>query len=69
MVGNKEGKEESRKRGMIEPEKREGEMTNKVEKENLEKIEKSERSEFFPRFFRGFSFSTLLATPSSFFQV
>ena len=32
-VMNKEGKEEPRKRGMIESEKREGEMTNKVEKE------------------------------------
>jgi len=30
---NKEGKEEPRKRGMIESENREGEMTNKVEKE------------------------------------
>ena len=30
---NKEGKEESSKRGMIGSEKREGEMTNKVEKE------------------------------------
>ena len=30
---NKEGKEEPRKRGMIESEKREGEMTNEVEKE------------------------------------
>ena len=30
---NKEGKEESSKRGTTESEKREGEMTNKVEKE------------------------------------
>ena len=30
---NKEGKEESSKRGMIGSEKREGEMTNKVEKD------------------------------------
>ena len=30
---NEEGKEEPRKRGIIESEKREGEMTNKVEKE------------------------------------
>ena len=32
---NKEGKEESSKRGTTESEKREGEMTNKVEKENF----------------------------------
>ena len=34
---NKEGKEESSKRGMIGSEKREGEMTNKVEKEKPQK--------------------------------
>ena len=54
---------------MIESEKREGEMTNKVEKEKpSEKISKASEASFF-RFFRGFSFSTLLATPSSFFQI
>ena len=37
-VNNKEGKEEPRKGGMIESEKREGEMSNKVEKEKLGKI-------------------------------
>ena len=40
---NKEGKEESRKRGMIESEKREGEMANTMEKEqrrNKNKIKK-----------------------------
>ena len=34
---NKEGKEEPRKRGMIESEKREGEMSGKVEKEKARK--------------------------------
>ena len=34
---NKEGKEESSKREMIGSEKREGEMTNKVEKEKPRK--------------------------------
>ena len=45
---NKEVQEEPRKRGMIESEKREGEMTNKVEKEKPRKnIKKSERIELF----------------------
>ena len=41
------GKEELRKRGMIESEKREGEMTNKVEKEKpSEKISKASEASF-----------------------
>ena len=52
-VMNKEGKEEPRKRGMIESEKREGEMTNKVEKEKpSEKISKASEASFWD-FFRG----------------
>ncbi len=38
---NEEGKEEPRKRGVIEPEKREGEMSNKVEKERPRKNQKN----------------------------
>ena len=41
---NKEGKEESSKRGMIGSEKREGEMTNKVEKEKPSKTISKTRS-------------------------
>ena len=53
-VMNKEGKEEPRKRGMIESEKRAGEMTNKVEKEKpSEKISKARFARFWD-FFRGF---------------
>ena len=59
----KDAEEEPWKRGKVKPEKREGEMTNEVEKEkpsnkNLE----SERSELLIFLFDGFSFSTLLAT-------
>ena len=44
---NEEGKEEPRKRGMIESEKREGEMTNKVEKESTRtKISKASEASF-----------------------
>ena len=54
---------------MIESEKREGEMTNKVEKEKpSEKNSKASEASFWT-FFEGFSFATLLATPSSFFQI
>ena len=42
---NKEGKEESSKRGMIGSEKREGEMTNKVEKEKPSEQKTSKASE------------------------
>ena len=46
-VNNKEGKEEPRKRGMAESEKREGEMTNEVEKEKpSKKISKASEASF-----------------------
>ena len=38
---NKEGKEEARKRGMVESKNRKVEMTNKVEKETPQKNHKS----------------------------
>ena len=44
-------------------------MSNKVEKEQpRKKCPKASEASFWT-FFRGFSFSTLLATPSSFFQI
>ena len=36
-MNNEEGKEEPWKRGKVKPEKREGEMTNEVEKEKTRK--------------------------------
>ena len=68
-VNNKEEKEESRKRGMIESEKREGEMTNKVVKQKPRRNVQKRAKRAFDIFFEGFPFSTFLATPSSFFQV
>ena len=49
---NKEEKAESWKRGKVKPEKREGEMTNKVEKEKPRKKSKKAR---FARFFSFFT--------------
>ena len=43
-------------------------MTNKVEKETPSKKSQKRAKRTFEIFFEGFSFSTLLATPSSFFQ-
>ena len=48
---NKEGKEESSKRGMIGSEKREGEMTNKVEKEKPRKNVQKRAKRAFGHFF------------------
>ena len=66
---NKEGKEEPWKRGKVKPEQREREMTNKVEKEKPRKNIKKRAKRAFEIFSEGVSFSTLLATPSSFFQI
>ena len=66
---NKEGKEEPWKRGKVKTEKREGEMTNEVEKEKPSEKSQKRAKRAFEIFSEGFSFSTLLATPSSFFQV
>ena len=53
---NKEGKEESSKRGMIGSEKREGEMTNKVEKEKPRKNVQKLAALAFGHFFEVFPF-------------
>ena len=53
---NKEGKEESSKRGMIGSEKREGEMTNKVEKEKPRKNVQKRAKRAFGHFFEVFPF-------------
>ena len=53
---NKEGKEESSKRGMIGSEKREGEMTNKVEKEKPRKNVQTRAKRAFGYFLRFFLF-------------
>ena len=67
---NKEGKEESWERGKAKPEKREGEMTNKVEKEKpSEKKLKRERSELLSFFPRGFPFPLHWSSLPPFFQV
>ena len=53
---NKDGKEEPWKRGKVKPGKREGEMTNKVEKEKHSENLKSERSKLLRFFSRVFAF-------------
>ena len=53
---NKEGKKESNKRGVIGSEKREGEMTNKVEKEKPRKNVQKLASLAFGFFFMVFPF-------------
>ncbi len=46
-MDNEEGKEEPWKRGKVKPEKREGEMTNEVEKEKpSKKISKASEARF-----------------------
>ena len=46
-MNNEEGKEEPWKRGKVKPEKREGEMTNEVEKEKpSKKISKASEASF-----------------------
>ena len=55
-MNEKEGKEGPRKRGMIESEKREGEMTNKVEKEKTWKNHKKRAKRAFCDFSKVFPF-------------
>ena len=67
-MNDKEGKEEQWKREKVRPEKREGEMTNKVEKEKHSTTYQKRAKRSFDMF-HDYFFSTLLATPSSFFQI
>ena len=55
-MNNEEGKEEPWKRGKVKPEKREGEMTNKVEKEKPRKNVQKLASLAFGHFFEVFPF-------------
>ena len=69
-MNNEEGKEEPWKRGKVKPEKREGEMTNKVEKEKPSKKNlKSERSELLRFFSRVFPFPLCWPPLRPFFRV